>query len=55
MARSIPMEISICKWCKEFVGDGGPDPLGDPWCVRCRDAEMACQETRRQELLLLSP
>ncbi len=34
---------ATCSWCHERPGNGGIDPVGEPWCVRCRDSERAGQ------------
>lgn len=45
------MSIVVCSWCLERPARGGGlDPIGEPWCVRCKSVEEALQQQRRDEL-----
>lgn len=43
--------MPTCTWCHE--NEAAPeriDPIGEPWCERCADAEEAAQAKKRAEL-----
>lgn len=44
-------DVVVCGWCKENPASATRvDPIGEPWCDRCADAEEAVQAAGRERL-----